>query len=100
MGSATHTDDQLRAAWRVVRGRAWPPTFEEAMADPLHASLVRAQASRTALLSTRRPAWAAQPARLLQSPARPAPVMPAVQAPRQAALFDRKRAASGEHEDD
>ena len=41
--------DDLAAAWRVRRRPDWPPTFTEAMAQPMLRTLVRAEAVRRAL---------------------------------------------------
>lgn len=66
----------LLAAWQVRRRSDWPPTYCQAMASPLYAALVRAQAIAAAL--------AAQRASLAQ----------------QHAGLDFKRRAAGERDDD
>lgn len=100
--STEHTDAELRAAWQAVRRWNWPATYEQAMADAVRAAIVRGQAARTALIEAKQPAWAsvlpATTARLLQAPhTRPRPATH--HSPPQPAIFDRKRAASGEREE-
>lgn len=81
------TDEQLQAAFARLRRASWPATLEAAMSSPLHAALLRGDAVRHAM---RQPAPPPAPA----APARALPL------PRPAAHFDRKRAASGERDDD
>jgi hypothetical protein len=47
------TDEELRAAWRVCRTRAWPESFEETMQDPLRALMVQTTAVGLARKRTR-----------------------------------------------
>ncbi len=97
--TADYTDEQLRAAWAACRPRTWPDTFEETMADPVRAQMVRLHAWHIA--NPRK--VAAEPAARL---ATPCPAPSAAPAPHRFALthppgyVDRKRAASGEREDD
>jgi hypothetical protein len=79
------TDEQLQAAFARLRRPSWPATLAAALANPLHAALLRGDAVRHAM-----------------RPAAPPPAPPArhLPLPRSAAHFDRKRAASGERDDD
>lgn len=81
-----YTDEQLRAAWAACRLRC---TFEEAMADPVRARLVRLNAWHLAHPNHRRqPARAPvpQPRRLFVAPP--------------PGFVDCKRAAAGDRDDD
>ena len=94
------TQADLHAAWLQRRRGDWPATFDAVMADPMLGRLVRAEAIGRALAVRRFEARqagvvpaaiaAARPPALHQWPARR----------QQAPIFDRKRAASGEREDD
>lgn len=96
------TDAELRQAFVVCRGRKWPATFEEAMADDVRARIITAcahglhdKARRTAVPTCTAPLpqqplvphW---PPKAASFGARRA--MPAGQ--------DRKRAAAGDRDDD
>lgn len=100
----TITLADLRAAWMQRRRSSWPASFEAAMADPMLSRLVRAQAIGRAVAVRHFEAVRAgvaagrAPASLPTSTSTsPAAWMPARH---QAPIFDRKRAASGEREDD
>jgi hypothetical protein len=82
----------LQAAWLQRRRGDWPPTFDAVMADPMLGRLVRAEAIGRALALRRHLAKHSAPA----SRTAPAWLPPRQKAP----VFDRKRAASGEREDD
>lgn len=97
------TREQLLEAWRQRRRDDWPVSFEAAMQDPLYARLVRTHALHSPP-SRQRPAIE-RPDPPLAAGAAPTP--PARRAPierravrRQAALFDRKRLAAGERDDE
>jgi hypothetical protein len=99
------TAEQLQAAWRFRKRDDWPATFEEAMAHPTLSRIVRMFACNAALMQTvhQRPAVVAPaaPPPLATQPAPPLVTRPwHPPAPSQEPLFDRKRAASGEREDD
>lgn len=95
--AAQYSDAQLRAAWQACRRRTWPASFEAAMQDPLCSRIVRLHAWLRA-----RPRRAATPADATCTTVR----RPAAQAARAAPAptprpaIDRKRAASGERDDD
>lgn len=80
------TEDQLQAAFARLRRPGWPATVAAALASPLHAALLRGDVVRQLMRKPAPPAAAA--------PVRSLPI------PRVAAHFDRKRAASGERDDD
>jgi len=93
------TEEELRHAWRHCRRPTWPETFEEAMADELLSRLVRLNAmhpprANRKPLDTRPHVHVAAPA------PRPRIQPAATLRPGQPGLFDRKRAAAGEREDD
>jgi hypothetical protein len=93
----------LHAAWMQRRRGDWPCSFEQVMADPLLGRLVRAEAIGRALAARRFEARqaAATPAALAplrQHACTSTSPWPARR--QQAPIFDRKRAASGEREDD
>lgn len=97
MRPAEPTAAELQAAWHHCRGRPnWPATFQEAMADPTFSRLLQLtakhppRAARSGRVSTPTPAAAPYP----RSDA------PRWAPPRQSALFDPKRAAAGERDDD
>ena len=86
------TADQLQAAHEALRRRlpTWPESLAEVLADSLRARLLRFEALH--------PHRAARPAPVSTSSVRPQV------APRHALthppIFDRKRAAAGERDDD
>jgi hypothetical protein len=90
-GGAPVTDAHVDRAWRRLRKRHWPATLAEVLEHPLWGRCVRglaqslANGERAAGPQMQAPARAKPPA----VPARPAPP-----------LFDRKRAAAGERDDD
>ncbi len=98
MAHVDHTEQQLRQAWLERRRTDWPPTFEEAMASPVHEALIRLQVNHGVPV----------PAVHRSEVQRPEPAAPAVHArapsslrvPSQQPLFDRKRAAAGDRDDD
>lgn len=85
------TEDELRAAYRSCRRHTWPDDFDAAMNDPFYSRLIRlhatARAKRIEEQATR------------QSH-RPSPVRKALPVPTTNPVFDHKRAAAGEREDD
>ena len=89
---ATPSDDAMLAAWQQLRQRDWPTLAEIKRAAALY-RLVHGQAMRKA-----------QPAPAVQTPApTAAPVQHAagsVRVPHHPPIFDHKRAASGERDDD
>lgn len=93
MSTTTHSQQALHAAWLSMRGRAaycrWPQDFDQVMADPLCMRLVDLEAT----LISRRPAKCPPPT---DSAYRPR--MQGI--PTRTPLFDRKRAAAGERDDD
>lgn len=94
MVSHHHTDEALQAAWHRRKRPGWPPSFERVMADPFLARLVRLEADILQRSEEARAKYAAAHARksLNRTSTSPNPHMPP--------SFDRKRAASGEREDD
>jgi hypothetical protein len=91
--TAPHTTPDLQAAWAAMRKRPafrnWPQDFEQVMADPVRMRQVRLEA--TGLSRCR--AKCLPPVDL--------PYRPRIQVlPSRAPIFDRKRAASGERDDD
>jgi len=94
MFRADMPDELLRKAWQQRRRRNWPDTYEATMARPLLAALVRLQAGLLQRRAERVGSGPEQPAKVRRAPAfaprrRPPPE-----------LFDRKRAAAGEREED
>lgn len=90
------TDAELRQAFALCRGRSWPKTFEEAMADDVRARLITACAHGLHNKAARR---AAAPVCTT-----PLPQQPLVQhwPPRRVDpqhFVDRKRAAAGDRDD-
>lgn len=93
-----HTDEDMRTAWAERKMPGWPPEFERAMADPWIARLVRMHAD---LRARRRATCAKQQAALAAARASTSRVSTkALPLPQHPPLFDRKRAASGERDDD
>lgn len=93
MSTTTHTPQALHAAWVSMRGRAaycrWPQDFDQVMADPLCRRLVDLEAT----LISRRPAKC--------QASTDSAYLPRMQGtPSRTPLFDRKRAAAGERDDD
>lgn len=79
----------LHAAWERSRRATWPATYDEAMADATLSRIVRINALHPAPRITPAPAiTAARRVRAWQPPALPT------------GGIDRKRAASGERDDD
>lgn len=98
------SDDDMHAAWQQLRRRDWPSLPEIKRAAALY-QLVRGAALRKAQgLPPEQPqatAAEASPAVQTPAPSRPAHVPHALpHPPRQPPLFDHKRAAAGEREDD
>lgn len=91
MAMSNFTDDELRTAFRNCRRDTWPENFEEAMNDPFFARLVRLHAFQRAKRIEER----AKQAHHQQRPARKALPVPSTQP-----VFDHKRLAAGEREDD
>jgi len=93
------TDEQLRLAWQERRRADWPATFEAVMASPMLSRLVRTHACHNALGEHihREVVVPPEPPPAVHTPARPASTL---RVPTQPPLFDRKRAAAGEREDD
>jgi hypothetical protein len=85
------TDAMLRRAWDGMRAehRHWPQDYDQVMGDPVYRRLVRLEALRRALA-----------ARAAAAPARPSPARPLPPLPLFSPAVDRKRAASGERDDD
>lgn len=92
MAAPTHTDDQLRAAWRERRRANWPDTFEAAMNDPFYSRIVLIEANTRA---RRACSQAAANAPHHHPPRRPLPVLPSLPP-----VLDHKRRAAGERDDD
>jgi hypothetical protein len=89
------TDDQLQAAWQQRRRDDWPSTYAEVMSHPTYSRIVRMFACHGALMATvQRPA--------IERPEPPCAPMRAVplRVPSHEPLFDRKRAAAGERDED
>jgi len=87
------TQEHMHQAWRLLRRPCWPDTYEATMHDPIRAQLVQM--------------YAHQLARSRHLPIPPAaPRVPERRAPQVAPFrsvpncVDRKRAASGERDDD
>lgn len=93
----TVTPELLRKAWQQRRRHDWPACFDDAMADPMLSRLLRVEALRLALAARRsagrtpRPVPAATSTTTFPSAAATAPPSRGI---------DRKRAASGERDDD
>ena len=90
------TPEQLQTAWMERRRRDWPPTFDAVMAHPRYSRLVRMHACHAAVV-TRTHGEVLQPdppPNVRHSFRKPLRTYP------QAPLFDQKRAASGERDDD
>lgn len=81
------TQQQLEVAYRMRRNAGWPATLKEAMADPLLAMVLRADAVRRVLADRRKP----------QPPAATGPVSPGIPLTRPP-RFDWKRAAAGDRD--
>jgi hypothetical protein len=91
--TAPHTTSDLQAAWTAMRQRPafrhWPQDFEQVMADPVRMRQVRLEATGLSHCKAKCPT----PADL--------PYRPRIQVlPSRPPIFDRKRAASGERDDD
>lgn len=95
----TVTPELLRSAWQQRRHTGWPDSFEACMADPLISRLVRTQALGLAQAARSRAQRAAMPPAAAATPA-PAARPPHHARPTQAALFDPKRLAAGDTDDD
>lgn len=97
----TPSDDDMHAAWQQLRRRDWPPLADIKRAAALY-QLVRGAALRRAQGLPPEPTPAeASPAVQTPAPARPAQAAHSLpHSPRQPPLFDHKRAAAGEREDD
>lgn len=94
----TPSDEQLRAAWQARRRDTWPATLEAALAMPVLAALVRAEAVRRELAARR----AAKAGQAMPPNGRQAPQAPhGLRVSNRGTLpFDRKRAAAGDRDDD
>lgn len=88
MWRADMPDTLLRQAWQQRRRASWPATYEATMADPVLAVVVRIHAG---LISRRIAPLPRTPHYGTAHSTRTPSVRP---------LFDRKRAASGEREED
>lgn len=101
------TPELLQQAWQQ-RPRHWPDSVEACQAHPVYSRLLRASAMGLAEADRRRAAraadWAAmQPPAGASTPAAPAPARSSPKPPSrpaQAALFDPKRLAAGDTDDD
>ena len=90
------TPEQLKTAWLERRRHDWPPTFDAVMAHPRYSRIVRMHACHVAVVN-RTHCEVLQPdppPRTRFSFRKPPGGKP------QAPLFDQKRAASGERDDD
>ena len=92
---ATPSTEDMSAAWRELAKRDWPPLEELARAAALY-RLVLGAAQRRAngLASVQTPAPTPAPQPASDAAARP------VRLPHHPPVFDHKRAASGEREDE
>ena len=90
------TDAELRQAYVLCRGRKWPATFEEAMADDVRARLITACAHGLHNKAARR---AAAPVCATPLPQQPLVSHWPARRATALALFDRKRAAAGDRDD-
>jgi hypothetical protein len=94
MARTEPTEEQLQEAWRSRRQADWPATFDEAMVHPLYRRLIRMHATHAAVLER------ISKRTTVITPGMPAPWdrrhAPASAPP----IFDRKRAASGERDED
>lgn len=88
------TDEQLQAAWRALARPEWG-SYEEARLAWIHFSIVRSRARVAA--TGRQPV--AEPTPVHTSAPTPAHYG-SLRVPHQQPIFDRKRAAAGEREDD
>lgn len=90
---AEPSEEELRAAWLHCRRDTWPASFEEAMADALFSRMVRLTALHPPRAHRAPPTPPRtrifNPVRLGPNARRPAPP-----------VFDRKRAAGGDRDDD
>lgn len=110
MSQAEITDERLQEAWQARRRHDWPPTFDEAMANPVYARLVRLQAEHGYVV-VHRPAIEQplppdaefgrieRPSQPRKPRANPPPRRPSTR-PLPQPTFDQKRAASGERDED
>lgn len=93
------TQEDLHKAWRLLRRPCWPDTYEATMQDPLRAQLVQMYAHHLALTAAL-PACGVAVCVTRKTPERRSqPAMPALFRPHPT-VVDRKRAASGERDDD
>lgn len=99
MATTALTEALLRDTFDRMAARypAWPRSFDEVMADPARSRLVRITATRRVAAARRpvAPACTASPRRAA-APVPPASALISMHPP----VFDRKRAAAGEREDD
>ena len=96
--AADYTDEQLRAAWVVVKRESWPPTFEAAMEDATYSRLVRLHAWILANPSKQRHA-APPPDSRCPAAAAPTPTPRPFVLTSPPGYVDRKRAAAGDRDD-
>lgn len=92
----TPSTEDMSAAWRELAKRDWPPLEQLARAAALYTLVLGAARRRAAglasVVQTPAPAQGPQPA--VAGSARPVPL------PHHPPVFDHKRAASGEREDE
>lgn len=86
------TSEELLAAYERSRKANWPATFDEAMADPV--------LSRLIAIAAKHPPRAARPPAVQQAPSMHPARTPGTWRPTSRPVFDRKRAAAGERDDD
>lgn len=87
MAQRTFTTDELMQAFTARRRADWPETFEQAMNDRMFKNLICIEARRRAMQSRQRTTQ--------QHATRPALALP-----HSPPVFDLKRRAAGEREDD
>jgi len=106
MAHVEPTEEQLDQAWRLVRKSDWPATREEAMDHPIRGRLVRLYAAGLALgtligerTQTRPEVVRPEPPPRRTQPPQPRRTRP-LQVTHQEPLFDGKRLAAGDRDDD
>lgn len=95
MAARTFTPDELQAAYRERRRHDWPP-FEQAINDRFYHSLIVIEAGKRTRYREQRQAQQHQP----QAHHQPRPARPALVVPSTPPVFDHKRRAAGERDDD
>lgn len=96
------TIEDMHKAWRLLRRPCWPDSYEATMQDPMRARLVQMYAHQLALAAVligKLETTATTPFRPQLPERRAQPATPTLFRPLPT-VVDRKRAASGERDDD